>query len=168
MTETAISFESDIPDWEQEILDLFVGIFDGFGLPKSTALIYGTLYCAEGSMLQEEIALRLQISSGSASQGLKLLQTLGAVKRQSPIGQRHSNYSAERSMRRLIGTIVESQLQPKLRSGKERLQELSDALPAEETLAKQRIQTLQTWQRKLERAMPFVSKIFSTGGKKSN
>jgi predicted transcriptional regulator len=87
--------ESDMPEWEQEIINLFVGIFDGFGLPKSTAMIYGTLYCAEHSMLQEEIAARLRISTGSASQGLKLLQTLGAVKRQSPIGQRHSVYTAD-------------------------------------------------------------------------
>ncbi|MDF3130390.1 hypothetical protein P0Y35_14380 [Kiritimatiellaeota bacterium B1221] len=164
---TAECTETEIPPWEAEIIDLFVGIFDGFGLPKSTAMIYGTLYCAEDGMLQEEIAHRLQISAGSASQGLKMLQTLGAVKRQSPIGQRHSYYSAERSMRRLMGNVVESQLQPKLRSGKERLQELAAAIPAEESLARQRIQTLQTWQRKVERGMPLLSKIFSTGGGKS-
>ncbi|MDA3872892.1 MAG: hypothetical protein PF795_02905 [Kiritimatiellae bacterium] len=157
--------ESDMPEWEQEIINLFVGIFDGFGLPKSTAMIYGTLYCAEHSMLQEEIAARLRISTGSASQGLKLLQTLGAVKRQSPIGQRHSVYTAERSIRRLIGTVVESQLGPKLHSGKEHLEVLAASVPPEKTLAQQRIQTLQTWQRKAERGMPFLSKIFGSGGR---
>jgi HTH-type transcriptional regulator, glycine betaine synthesis regulator len=155
--------EPGIPEWEQEIIDLFVGIFDGFGLSKSTAMIYGTLYCAEKSMLQEEIANRLQISAGSASQGLKLLQGLGAVQRQSPIGQRQSYYSAERSMRRLVGSVVDSQLRPKLRSGKERLERLAASVSPEETHALQRIQTLQTWQRKVERGMPFLSKIFGSG-----
>jgi DNA-binding transcriptional regulator GbsR (MarR family) len=149
-----------IPEWEQEIIDLFVGIFDGFGLPKSTAMIYGTLYCAEESMLQEEIAARLQISAGSASQGLKLLQNLGAVTRQSPIGQRQSFYNAERSMRRLIGSVIDTQLRPKLRNGKERLEMLADSVSPDETLAQQRIQTLQTWQKKVERGMPVISTLF--------
>jgi DNA-binding transcriptional regulator GbsR (MarR family) len=151
-----------IPEWEREIIDLFVGVFDGFGLPKSTAMIYGTLYCAEEGMLQEEIATRLQISAGSASQGLKLLQSLGAVKRQSPIGQRQSFYSAERSMRQLIGSVTESQLRPKLRSGRERLETLARTLPETETLARQRVQTLQSWQRKAERGIPFFSRFFGS------
>ena len=155
-----------IPEWEQEIIQLFVGIFDGLGLSKSTAMIYGTLYCAEGGMLQEEIVQRLQISAGSASQGLRLLQQLGAVTRESPIGQRHSLYSAERSMRRLVGSLVDSQLRPKLRNGRERLDHLARAVPDSEERAHQRIQTLLGWQKKVERGMPLLNKIFSVPPRK--
>lgn len=161
MSETLDPSNVSIPEWEQEIIHLFVGIFDGLGLPKSTAMIYGTLYCAEEGMLQEEIIQRLRISAGSASQGLKLLQNVGAVTRQSPIGRRHSLYSAERSMRRLVGSLVDSQLRPKLRNGRERLDHLAREVPESEERAHQRIQTLLSWQKKVERGMPLLNKIFS-------
>ena len=50
MTGKQVQAQVEIPQWEQELIDLFVGIFDGLGLSKSTAMIYGTLYCAEGGM----------------------------------------------------------------------------------------------------------------------
>ena len=61
MTGLQLQGQVEIPEWEQELIDLFVGIFDGLGLPKSTAMIYGTLYCAE---------------EGDAERGLPLLNKL--------------------------------------------------------------------------------------------
>lgn len=149
-----------IPDWELEVLNLFVGVFETFGLPKSTAMIYGTLYCAEDPMPQEDICARLGISAGSASQGLKLLQSLGAVHRQFPVGQRHSLYTAELSMRRLLGFFFKAHLGPKLSNGKERLQAICESLPEDDHHALQRIQTLQSWQKKVEHALPLASALF--------
>jgi len=147
---------TDLPAWERETLDLFVGLFESFGLPKSIALIYGTLYCAEEPMLQEEICSRLNISAGSASQGLKLLQSLGAVRRQSPVGQRHNLYTAELSMRTLLHTFIDTQLRPKLENGGKRLDALRDSLPPGDTHAGNRIRTLQSWHRKVERGLPLL------------
>ncbi|WFB36557.1 hypothetical protein P3T73_02130 [Kiritimatiellota bacterium B12222] len=146
--------------WELEILDLFVGIFETFGLPKSTAMIYGILYCAEEPMLQEEICQKLSISTGSASQGLKLLSTMGAVHKQNVPGQRQSSYKAEYSMRRLLAYVVDAQLRPKLRNGKERLSQIQSEIPKENTHAQQRIHTLMTWQKKADRALPVISTLF--------
>ena len=164
MSATADMQTTEIPPWELEVLNLFVGIFETFGLPKSTAMIYGTLYCAEAPMLQEEICNRLGISTGSASQGLKLLQSLGAVHRKFPPGQRHSLYTAELSMRRLLGYFFNAHLGPKLGNGKERLESLRQSLAADETHAQQRIQTLQNWQKKVENALPLASALFQSGG----
>ena len=50
-------------------------------------MIYGLLYCADDALLQEDVSTRLGISTGSASQGLKLLVSIGAVQRQSRVGQ---------------------------------------------------------------------------------
>lgn len=146
-----------IPAWEHETLDLFVGLFESFGLPRSMALIYGTLYCAEAPMQQEEISHRLCISAGSASQGLKLLQSLGAVRRQIPVGSRLSLYTAELSMRRLLGTFLETQFRPKLRGGGERLDAIAEAIPEENEHARNRIQTLQSWHRKMDRSLPLLT-----------
>lgn len=151
----------EIPVWEQEIISLFVGMFETLGLPRSLARIYGTLYCAERPMLQEEIAQRLQISAGSASQGLKLLQSLGAVHREYPPGERHSVYTAELSLRRLLGTFLDTQLRPKLRNGRERLDAIADILSTDDTHALHRLQTLQTWQDKAQRGLPLLSTLFA-------
>jgi DNA-binding transcriptional regulator GbsR (MarR family) len=143
-----------------DVLDLFVGIFESFGLPKSTAMIYGVLYCAADPLTQEDIGTKLGISSGSASQGLKLLTSLGAVHRQSPVGSRVSLYNAERSMRRLLGYFIDAQLRPKLKSGRGRLEEIAEGLPADASLAHERVESLLNWQRKADKALPLVSKLF--------
>ena len=127
---------STLEAWELELLDLFVDMFDLFGIPKSTAQIYGVLYCAEEVMMQEEILLRLGISSGSASQGLRMLTGVGAVKRQSVPGQRQSIFIPERSMRRLLTHLMDAQLRPRLISGKTRLEEILDQVPEENSVAR--------------------------------
>lgn len=152
---------SPLTAWEEEVIRLFISVFETFGLPKSTAMIYGTLYCAEAPMLQEEISTRLGISTGSASQGLKLLHSLGAVHRSSPPGQRYSLYTAELSLRRLITHFIDAQLRPKLANGKSQLHTLASRLPPDAHHARQRIQTLQTWQQKASRALPLFSSLIS-------
>ncbi len=150
----------DIPFWEQEILSMFVGVFETFGLPKSTALIFGTLYCALEPMTQDEIVARLGISTGSASQGLRLLQSIGAVHRHFPIGQRQSLYSPELSMRRLVGHILTSHLRPKLLHSRQRLQSLAQDLDPADPHPHQRIQTLLGWQKKIDAGLPVLAGLF--------
>ncbi len=147
----------ELETWERELLDLFVGIFEAFGLPKSMALIYGILYCSDEPLLQDEICQKLGISTGSASQGLRLLNSLGAVHRQSPLGQRQSVYSAERSVRRLFSTFIDTQFKPKLSLGRERLEDILAAIPEDDASARQKIETLMSWQKKSERALPLVT-----------
>lgn len=147
--------------WELELLDLFVDMFDLFGVPKSTAQIYGILYCAEEGMMQEEIISRLGISTGSASQGLRTLTGMGAVQRQSVPGQRQSLFVPERSMRRLATHMMDAQLRPRLISGKSRLEQILDQVPEEKDQARDKIHSLLTWQRKAERAMPMISVLLN-------
>ena len=40
---------------------------------------------------------------------------------------------------------------------------LIEEVPEHEHLAHQRIQTLMTWQKKVERGLPLLNKLFSTG-----
>jgi DNA-binding transcriptional ArsR family regulator len=50
------------------------------GVPKSVGQIYGLLYSSREPLSFSDIVERLEISKGSASQGLQLLRSLGAVK----------------------------------------------------------------------------------------
>ena len=159
MTSPLKTDPSPLAAWEEGVIDLFIGVFESFGLPKSTAMIYGLLYCSDVPLLQEEVTTRLSISGGSASQGLKLLVSLGAVKRQSVIGQRQNVYTAERSMRRLLGTFIDAQLRPRLSGGGHRLEQIAENIPEDDTLARQRIETLQSWQKKADKALPMIATL---------
>jgi len=53
MSDSIPHTENSVEPWEAELLDLFVGIFEAFGLPKSMAMIYGILYCSDDPLLQE-------------------------------------------------------------------------------------------------------------------
>ena len=50
-----------------------------FGVPKSVGQIYGVLYASPSPLSFSDIVDRLEISKGSASQGLALLRSLGAI-----------------------------------------------------------------------------------------
>jgi hypothetical protein len=51
-----------------------------FGVPKSVGQIYGLLYASPEPLSFSDIVERLEISKGSASQGLQFLRSLGAIK----------------------------------------------------------------------------------------
>ena len=57
----------------------FAEIVQLFGIPKSVGQIYGLLYASPKPLGFTAIVERLEISKGSASQGLQLLRSLGAI-----------------------------------------------------------------------------------------
>ena len=75
-----LSGNKDLVDnWESAVIDLFLNAANSFGLPKSYGQIYGLLFCRDKPLAMDEIMALLQISKGSASQGLRALRQLGAV-----------------------------------------------------------------------------------------
>lgn len=151
--------EQALAPWEIEVLNIFVGLFDSFGLSKSVAQIYGVLFCAESAMTQEEVCRKLQISLGSASQGLRLLTDIGAVHRQSVPGQRGILFVPERSIRRLINFIIEAKVLPRMNTCKERLQATRNSVSKDDTLARSRLDALLQWERKATQLLPLVTKV---------
>jgi DNA-binding transcriptional ArsR family regulator len=57
----------------------FSEVVQVFGVPKSVVQIYGLLYATPDPLSFSDIVERLDISKGSASQGLQFLRSLGAV-----------------------------------------------------------------------------------------
>lgn len=151
--------ETALQPWEVELLNIFVGLFDSFGIPKSVAQIYGVLFCAEVALSQEDICQKLQISLGSASQGLRLLTDIGAAHRQSVPGQRGSLFVPERSMRKLLGYFIDAKVRPRMSTGKEKLRTLRGELSAQDTLACSRLDTLLKWEDKMEAILLILSKF---------
>ena len=143
------------------MIEVFTRAAGLIGLPRSVGEIYGLLFCAQAPQTFDELAERLGISRGSVSQGLKFLRQLGAVKVHYVAGSRKDHYQPELSMKRLVSGFVRDQFTPHLESGDERLTEIAalieaEADPALRTHAAQRMNTLRTWQGRMQKLMPIV------------
>src|SRR5438876_12324214 len=79
---------------ETEIIDLFVQVSRLLGQPRSLAEIYGLLFISARPLAMDDLIERLHMSKGSASQGLKFLRSVGAVKMVYMPADRRVHYEA--------------------------------------------------------------------------
>jgi DNA-binding transcriptional regulator GbsR (MarR family) len=91
---------------ESAIIDVFIRATKILGYPKSIGEIYGLLYVSDEPLCMEDIILRLGISLGAASQGLKVLKGMRAVKSIHMIGKRREFFSAELELDDLINRYI--------------------------------------------------------------
>jgi DNA-binding transcriptional regulator GbsR (MarR family) len=106
----------------------FAEIVQLFGIPKSVGQIYGLLYASYQPLGFTSIVERLEISKGSASQGLQLLRSLGAINEaEAKDGTaRGVAYEAELSLRQLVTGVLQERLAPLASAGAQRLKRLKD------------------------------------------
>ena len=91
---------------ELDSIDFFVRLMSMLGMPRSVGEIYGLLYFSKDSLPMDQIASRLGISIGSASQGLRTLRSLKAVRTAYVAGDRRDHYFAETEFRRLFSNFI--------------------------------------------------------------
>ena len=103
---------------EREYVSIFSELADLFGNPRSHGAIYGVLFSSERPLSMDEIVTRLGISKGSASQGLRQLEELGAILRAREDGERTHTYEARIELKPLIAGFLRRRLT--LRLGLER------------------------------------------------
>ena len=148
---------------ESEVVNLFAQAGKAFGLPPSVGQIYGLLFIADKPMAMDHLIDRLQISKGSASQGLKFLRRVGAVSMVNLEEDRRVHYIAVAELRKLATGFLKDQVLPQLDTGIRRLEDVSarlDALPpAEKARLKRRLGMLQSWEKKTRRFLPLMVKM---------
>jgi DNA-binding transcriptional regulator GbsR (MarR family) len=148
---------------ETEVIDLFVQLSRLLGQPRSLAEIYGLLFISARPMAMDDLIERLQLSKGSASQGLKFLHSLGAIKMVYVAGDRRTHYEAVAELRNLTTSFLRDQIVPHLDSGQARLERITGLVkqlpPAERVRVNGRITTLQGWEKKGRRFLPLVVKL---------
>lgn len=148
---------------EAEVIDVFVQLSRVLGLPRSMAEIYGLLYISPRPLNMENLVVRLGLSKGSASQGLKFLRNAGAVETLHVPDDRRAHYRAVAQLRKLAARFLSKQVMPQLQSGQERLERLSAMarkLPAAERgHASARIAMLQSWRKRSHRFLPVMLKM---------
>jgi hypothetical protein len=147
-------------EFARECIELFAEVVYALGLPRSIGEIYGLIYASPEPLSFSDIVERLEISKGSASQGLQLLRSLGAIniadaKRQALSGKREANstdakpyalsfkpnaggaavphrdyYEPELGLRRLLGGIIRGRIEPLVGQGRLRMRRLRELAEA--------------------------------------
>ena len=153
-----------IDEWEKAVIDLFLNASNSFGLPKSYGQIYGLLFCRDMPLAMDEIIELLQISKGSASQGLRALRQLGAVSTVFASGDRKERFVAEIRLRKLVSGFLREQADPHLEKGVARLKQIEELLENTSSENSQirgvrRHEILSGWHRQMSRLLPWVKMI---------
>jgi len=151
-------------EWEDAVIDLFLNAANSFGLPKSYGQIYGLLFCRDQSLAMDEVMKFLQISKGSASQGLRALRQLGAVSSVYEPGDRKERFVAEIRLRKLVGGFLREQADPHLEKGVARLSQIEGLvknLGNSGSLKRgtRRYEILSGWHRQMTRLLPWLKMI---------
>jgi DNA-binding transcriptional regulator GbsR (MarR family) len=152
-----------LSELEVEAIDLFIGLIRLLGMPKSVGELYGLLFVSPAALPMEVLMDRLQMSKGSASQGLKLLRSFGAVKTVYMAGDRRDHYVAEFDLSRFASNFIKGELQPHLDSGLERIERMEQLIkqfvPAERETAESRLARLRHWHEKGQSMLPWILKF---------
>jgi hypothetical protein len=155
---------------EREVVAIFVAVADVLGFARSLGEIYGLAYISDRPIHLAEVCERLRMSKGSASQGLRTLRDLGALKPVYIAGDRRDHFEPEIKIRVLLYRLLTERLRPHLdRSAAtlERLQTLdplpqapgSPPDPARRRFRRDRVALLGAWQKRVSTFLPLIQRI---------
>ena len=165
VTNPALSEKTDeLDEWESAVIDLFLNAANSFGLPKSYGQIYGLLFCRDQALSMNEVMDLLQISKGSASQGLRAIRQFGAVSSTFAPGDRKERFVAEIRLRKLVRGFLREQADPHLEKGVARLKQIEGLLEGSGSKdsrirGARRHEILSGWHRQMSRLLPWVKMI---------
>ena len=156
---------SPLSEFELESIDLFIRSVQVLGLPRSVGEIYGFLFAQPQPQPMEVLIRRLSMSVGSASQGLKFLKNIGAVKVTFHPGDRREYFSAQTELRKLVVGLIKERIQPHLDNGDARIEMLlhsSKKLPvSDRAVLLRRVEILKNWRSKTAKALPFIVRFLA-------
>ncbi len=133
-------------------------------MPRSIGEIYGLLFISREPLSLDDLVDRLNISKGSASQGLRALKTLGAVREAPGNTDRRARFEPAVELKRLVGGFIREQVRPHLDSGKskvKRLRTMVNGVEDKETrlFLDDRVDRLDQWMRRGGKVLPVLQKL---------
>jgi len=153
-----------LTDFEVTVVDFFCDGMKVLGLPKSIGEIYGILFISQEPLALDDLVQKLEISKGSASQGLRLLKNLGAVRESSEVTGRKSFYEPDVELKQLVSGFIKEQVMPHLQSGEQkltRLRTMVEQMPGDmrSDFYMGRIQRLDRWTKRARIVLPLLQKF---------
>jgi DNA-binding transcriptional regulator GbsR (MarR family) len=156
----------DLTPLERQVVEFFVDGVRVLGLPRSIGEIYGLLFISRPPLSLDDLVRRLGISKGSASQGLRMLRSLGAVREADFNGgtERRTYFEPAIELKRLVGGFIREQIRPHLESGKTKINRLAETAreiedPAHRAFLSERVDRLDQWMVSSGRVLPLLQKI---------
>ena len=149
---------------EVQVIQVFVDGVKVLGFPRSIGEIYGLLFISPDPLSLDDLVQRLGISKGSASQGLRALKGLGAVREIPVESSRRSHYQADTELKRLVGGFIREQVRPHLESGQSKIRRLLDTAgdeqdPAQREFVRERVKQLERWIDRGRIVLPILQKV---------
>lgn len=156
--------KTSLTSLQEQVVGYFVDLVRVLGLPRSLGEIYGLLFINPDPLSLDDLVRLLGISKGSASQGLRTLRTLGAVKEADGNGDRRTYYQPAVELKPLVGGFIREQVRPHLESGKSKLRLLEET--AKDTADHNdreffldRIDRLDSWMKRGGQVLPVLQKM---------
>jgi HTH-type transcriptional regulator, glycine betaine synthesis regulator len=152
----------------RECIEFFAELGQVVGIPRSLAQIYGLLFASPSPLSFTDIVESLGMSKGSASQGLQLLRSLGAVQSVSTANDRRELFVPELGLRKLVKGVLREKIEPVVKSGGARLRQLQMAarkapnLQTEE-FSLERVKQIETWRRQMVLLLPLLKTLLGSG-----
>jgi DNA-binding transcriptional regulator GbsR (MarR family) len=158
---------SPLDECERGVIEVFVSVADVLGFPRSLGEIYGFAYISPEPIHLAGVCGRLRMSKGSASQGLRTLRDLGALKPVYVPGDRRDFFEPEIRIRILLHQLLSERLRPHLDRSAGALEELGLAtrgpaagLSAEAIkFRRERVELLGAWRKRVATVLPIVQRI---------
>lgn len=159
-------------EFERECIQLFSEVVQVLGVPRSVGQIYGLLFASSQPLSFSDIVERLEISKGSASQGLQLLRALGAIKPvavedgqsdEQAVGKARGYYEPELSLRKLVSGVLQERIVPMTTTGSDhfaRLRLLAEESGKQNNFLIERVEQLETWRKRFRTVLPILSALF--------
>ena len=146
---------------EGQVQDFFAEAVKVLGLPKSVGEIYGLLYISKISLSLDCLVERLGISKGSASQGLKMLRVLGAIKEVEGVEGRKIFYEADVQLKSLVGGFIREEVRPHLQSAKDKISMMHGENVEDDEFYAERLDKLNKWRKQASLVLPILQKLLA-------
>lgn len=148
---------------ERQVVGIFVDGVRVLGLPRSIGEIYGLLFITPTPLSLDDLVVKLGISKGSASQGLRMLKSLGAIREAEGITDRRTHFEPAVELKRLVGGFIREQVRPHIESGRSKVKRLEETMaivdPDRLEFVRDRVERLDQWMRRGRQVLPLLQKI---------
>lgn len=152
---------------EKQVFERFVDLggrsAQQLGFSRSLGQIYAALYLTNKPTGLAELMKLLHISKGSASMGVRQLESLGIVRSVWVRGDRRDYYEVNTDFAAVLKHLVVGVIRPRIESAGNQLKDMQQALAAdsngeESAIMQQRLSKLDALRRNLMKVLPLLEK----------
>jgi len=154
--------------FEIQLATYFMELGDAFNIPRSLPLIYTVIFSSTDPVCFEEVLQKTGLSKSRVSDGLKTLLSSGFIQDVYYQMNRRTFYQPEVSLRGWFTDLVKDKVRPQIKANGGKIQELKalyEESGEDSELVTARLESLKTWNNKLQRVLPMITKVIGLTGR---